>query len=190
MQTDKKKARTLWTLFTAMLSISACTFGGGFVIVTLMQRRFVDELHWLGQDEMLDRVALAQAAPGAIAVNAAILLGQRMAGWAGVAAAVMGTVLPPMVILSVISVFYAAFAANPYVAALMEGMQAGVAAVLADVVMRLGGAVVRGKDALALGVMAGAFLAVAVWKVNVIVVILAAAALGAARALRRRGASA
>ena len=74
-----------------MLSISACTFGGGFVIVTFMRRRFVEELHWLAEDEMLDLIALAQSSPGAIAVNAAILVGWRIGGFAGMlAAAVSG----------------------------------------------------------------------------------------------------
>ena len=68
-----EKRHRLWTLFTSMLYISAFTFGGGFVIVSLMQKKFVEELHWLEEDEMLDMVALAQASPGAIAVNGAIL---------------------------------------------------------------------------------------------------------------------
>ena len=90
METERK-GRTLWTLFASMLSISACTFGGGFVIVTFMRRRFVEELHWLAEDEMLDLIALAQSSPGAIAVNAAILVGWRIGGFAGMlAAAVSG----------------------------------------------------------------------------------------------------
>ena len=69
---DKKR---LWTLFTGMLTISSFTFGGGFVIVGLMKRRFVDELGWLTEEEMLDLTAMAQSSPGAIAVNAAALAG-------------------------------------------------------------------------------------------------------------------
>ena len=72
--------KRLVTLFFSMLSISTFTFGGGFVIVTLMKRRFVDDLHWLDEDEMLDMTAIAQSCPGAIAVNGAILVGQRVAG--------------------------------------------------------------------------------------------------------------
>ena len=49
-----EKRHRLWTLFTSMLYISAFTFGGGFVIVSLMQKKFVEELHWLEEDEMLD----------------------------------------------------------------------------------------------------------------------------------------
>ena len=73
-RTDTK---TLWKLFLSTLYISTFTFGGGFVIVTFMKQKFVDELHWLEEDEMLDFAALAQSSPGAIAVNAAILVGWR-----------------------------------------------------------------------------------------------------------------
>ena len=103
----KQKLRAL---FFGTLYISAFTFGGGFVIVTFMKRKFVDQLHWLTETEMLDMAALAQSSPGAIAVNAAILVGWRVAGLPGMVVAVVGTIIPPMVILSIISFFYAAFA--------------------------------------------------------------------------------
>jgi chromate transporter len=64
-------------LFISTFYLSACTFGGGFVIIPLMKQRFVDHLHWLEEKEMLDLTAIAQASPGAIAVNASILLGYR-----------------------------------------------------------------------------------------------------------------
>ena len=87
--------RRLWLLFSGMFYISAFTFGGGFVIVTFMKRKFVDTLHWLDEQEMLDFTALAQSSPGVIAVNAAILVGLKICGAAGMAAAVLGTILPP-----------------------------------------------------------------------------------------------
>ena len=138
----------LWPLFLATLYISTFTFGGGFVIVTFMKRKFVDSLKWLSEEEMLDFAALAQASPGAIAVNAAILVGWRVCGFAGMAVAVLGTILPPMVILSVISLFYAAFAANRWVALALKGMQAGVAAVILDVACGLGAKVAKERSAL------------------------------------------
>lgn len=177
---------TLWTLFTSMLYISAFTFGGGFVIVTFMKRKFVDGLHWLTEDEMLDMTALAQSAPGAIAVNAAILVGRRVAGTVGMLVAVVGTIIPPMVILSVISLFYEAFAHNRWVAAALSGMQAGVAAVICDVVINLGSRVVKERSALSIAIMAIAFVAATVFDVNVIIIILCAAAVGAARILIER----
>ena len=187
---EKRKTgerNVLWTLFTSMLYISAFTFGGGFVIVTFMKKKFVDELHWISEDEMLDMTALAQSAPGAIAVNAAILVGRRVAGFTGMIVSVLGTILPPITILAVISLFYKAFATNPWVAAVLGGMQAGVAAVICDVVWNLGAKVVKEKSAMSIAIMAGAFIATAFFKVNVIVIILCAAALGVIRLLVERG---
>lgn len=190
MQKKSSRARTLLTLFFSMLSISAFTFGGGFVIVTLMKQKFVDKLHWLDETEMLDMTAIAQSSPGAIAVNAAILVGWRMAGFAGMLAAVAGTILPPIVILSVISLFYEAFAANRYVALVLRGMQAGVAAVILSVVVDLGGKVLKQRRALPIVLMALAFAATALLDVNVVFIILAAALVGAASALcARKGAA-
>lgn len=187
---EKRKTgerNVLWTLFTSMLYISAFTFGGGFVIVTFMKKKFVDELHWISEDEMLDMTALAQSAPGAIAVNAAILVGRRVAGFTGMIVSVLGTIVPPITILAVISLFYKAFATNPWVAAVLGGMQAGVAAVICDVVWNLGAKVVKEKSAMSIAIMAGAFIATAFFKVNVIVIILCAAALGVIRLLVERG---
>lgn len=178
-----RKGQRLWTLFSSMLYISAFTFGGGFVIVSLMQKKFVDQLHWLEEEEMLDMTALAQASPGAIAVNAAILVGRKVAGGAGMAVAVLGTILPPMVVLSVISLAYQAFASNPWVAAALKGMQAGVAAVIVDVSWRLGSRVVKERDPLAMGLMIAAFILSYAFHVNVIYLILGAALLGVGKAL-------
>lgn len=74
------RKHVLWKLFVSTLYLSAFTFGGGYVIVTLMKEKFVDELHWMEEDEMLDLIAIAQSAPGAIAVNGAIVVGYKLAG--------------------------------------------------------------------------------------------------------------
>ena len=175
MQNTEKTGAVLRKLFFSTLYISTFTFGGGFVIITFMKKKFVDELHWIDENEMLDLAALAQSSPGAIAVNAAILVGWRMAGFAGMLIAIIGTILPPMTILSVISFFYAAFASNVYVALVLKGMQAGVAAVILDVVCELGFKVLKERSAVHLLIMAAAFAATFFWSVNVIFIILAAA---------------
>lgn len=183
------KVSILRKLFRSTLYISAFTFGGGFVIITFMKRKYVDELHWIDMTEMLDLAALAQSSPGAIAVNAAILVGWRVAGFAGMVTSVIGTILPPMMILSVISFCYQAFATNVYVALVLKGMQAGVAAVILDVVCGLGANVLKQKRPMLIGIMVAAFLANAIWKINVIYIILASALIGIGLAVteRRRG---
>lgn len=176
-------AKTLWQLFLSTLYISAFTFGGGFVIVTFMKKKFVDELHWIDEDEMLDLTAIAQSSPGSIAVNAAILVGWRIGGALGIAIAVLGTLLPPMLILSMISFFYAAFASNRYVALTLRGMQAGVAAVILDVVCALGSKVVKEHSVLSIALMLCAFAATFFFKINVVFILLAAALVGAVKLL-------
>ena len=187
MNAKMGRAKTLLTLFFNMLYISAFTFGGGFVIVTLMKQKFVDKLHWMDESEMLDMTAIAQSSPGAIAVNAAILVGWRIAGFAGMLTAVVATILPPMVILSAISYCYQAFESNRYVALALKGMQAGVAAVILSVVFDLGGTVVQERSALSILLMILAFLATFVFNVNVVLIILAAAAVGVVSVLAARG---
>ena len=101
----KSKGYVLRKLFFACLYLSTFTFGGGYVIVTLLKEKFVDHYHWIEEDEMLDLVAIAQSSPGAIAVNGAIIVGYKLAGIPGMLVSVIGAIIPPMVILSVISVF-------------------------------------------------------------------------------------
>ena len=185
----REEENKLWRLFLTTFYISAFTFGGGYVIVTFMKRKFVDELHWLEEKEMLDYTALAQSSPGVIAVNASILVGWKVAGFAGMLVAILGTILPPMIILSVISLFYAAFITNPWVATLLKGMQAGVAAVILSVACDLGANVLKEKSALSVVIMVAAFIADFVFGVNVIYLILAAALIGIGKVLylsRRR----
>ena len=183
---EQSRGKRLLTLFFSMLYISAFTFGGGFVIVTFMKRKFVDELHWIDEREMLDMTALAQSSPGAIAVNAAILVGWKVGGFAGMAAAVLGTVIPPVVILSVISLFYNLFAENRYVAWVLKGMSCGVAAVILDVSISLGKNVLKAGQWAHYAVMAAAFVATFFFRVNVVWIILAAAAVGVVLALYSR----
>lgn len=161
-----------------MLYISTFTFGGGFVIVTLMKKKFVDEYHWIEEQEMLDITSIAQSSPGAIAVNAAVIVGKKLGGIMGIIAATLGTVIPPLVIISVISFFYNAFSENPYVALILKGMQAGVAAVILDVVCSLSKDYVKNRKIFEIILIAVSFTAVFFLKINVILIILCAAAIG------------
>ena len=179
----EKKSTVLKKLFLSTLRLSAFTFGGGYVIISLMKTKFVDELHWITEDEMLDMTAIAQSSPGAIALNGAIVVGYKLAGIPGVLISVLGAILPPMVILSVVSLCYDAFISNPVIAALLKGMESGIGAVIASVVWDMAAGIVKQKSVFSIAVMAGSFLACMVWKVNVVFIILAAAALGVFRTL-------
>ena len=123
-QTASKKMRLL-KLFWSTLYLSAFTFGGGYVIVSLMKKKFVDDYHWIDENEMLDLVAIAQSSPGPIAVNGAIVVGYKLAGILGAMTAILGTIIPPFLIISVISVGYHSFRDSYIISQILEGMQAG-----------------------------------------------------------------
>ena len=166
-------------LFFSTFKLSACTFGGGFVIIPLMGKKFVEELGWIDEDEMLDLTAIAQSSPGAIAVNASILVGYHVAGFPGAMLTVLGTVLPPLIIISIISMFYQAFRDNVIINMAMAGMLCGVAAVIFDVVINMAKTIFQKKRLLPAIVMLGSFIAVRFFSVNIIIIILVCGVIGA-----------
>lgn len=173
-----KSPKILWQLFKATFMLSAFTFGGGFVIVSLMKKQFVENLKWLDEDEMLDITAIAQSSPGPIPINASVILGYRMYGVIGSLVAVLGTALPPMIIISVIAYFYDQFRSNRVVAIALQVMRAGVAAVIFDVVINLAKNVCKTRRALYIGLMLVSFAAVVFFDVSAMMVILACLGIG------------
>lgn len=179
----EKKSTLLKKLFFSTLYLSTFTFGGGYVIVTLLKNKFVDEYHWIDEEEMLDLVAIAQSSPGAIAVNGAIVVGYKLGGIAGVIISVLGAILPPMVILSLISFIYNIFITNPYVRSMLNGMTAGVGAVIISVVYDMGSNIIKKKDFIQILIMIVSFILCYFFEVNVIYIILAVAVFGAVRTI-------
>jgi chromate transporter len=178
MKRTESKAAILWQLFKATFLLSAFTFGGGFVIVSLMKKKFVEELGWLEEDEMLDITAIAQSSPGPIPINASVILGYRMCGLPGTLVAILGTALPPMIIISVISMFYVQFRSNPIIALALQVMRAGVAAVIFDVVINLAKNVIKTRRTMYIGLMIAAFVARAILGVEATVLILVCLGVG------------
>lgn len=165
-------------LFWNTFQLSAFTVGGGYVIVPLMKKQFVEKLGWIKEQEMLNFTAIAQSSPGAIAVNASVMLGYHLSGIPGALVTVFGTILPPLLLLSVIAVGYKAFIGNEIVRNVMAGMQAGVCAVIIDVVIGLSRVVFKAKKVIPIILMLAAFIAVAVFHLNVLYVILTCALVG------------
>lgn len=180
---DQTKRQKLKKLFLSTLYLSTFTFGGGYVIVTLLKDIFVDRYHWIDEEEMLDMAAIAQASPGAVAVNGAITVGYRISGIPGLLLAVLGAVLPPLVILSALSLCYTVFISNPYVSALLNGMRAGIGAVITSVVYDMGKHVVSSGDILNVAVMLISFCASYFFNVSTILIIIAVAAASMLRAI-------
>lgn len=177
MKTGEKLKRCLG-LFKTMYVLSSCTFGGGFVIISMMQKEFVEKKNWLTEEEMLDMTAIAQCAPGSLVVNASVVVGYRLAGIAGALSASLGAVLPPLIIISAISLIYNWFSENLYVAIALQVMRAGVAAIIFDIVITLAGNICKTKNALWICLMILAFLANWFLHVSVILMILVCGVIG------------
>jgi len=173
-------------LFRIMFTLSAFTFGGGYVIVSLMKNEFVDRLKWIEEDEMLNLVAIAQSSPGAVAVNGSILVGYKVGGILGAIVSIFGTILPPFFILSIISVFYNQFKENIYVRAFLKAMQPAIAAIIISVVLQLAKNIIKQKEIYFIIIMILAFVFVYFLNINIIFVILACAFLGGFYALYKQ----
>lgn len=169
---NKRNWKVLWQLFKSTFVLSAFTFGGGFVIVSLMKKKFVEELGWLDESEMLDITAIAQSSPGPIPINASVILGYRMQGILGSIVAVVGTSIPPIAIISVISSFYVKFRESQIIGTALMVMRAGVAAVICDVVINLATNVIKTGQVLYIALMIIAFIMTYILGISAITVIL------------------
>jgi chromate transporter len=132
----------------------------------------VEEFKWISREEMMDQIAIAQSCPGVMAVNSATIIGYHLAGVPGAVLTALGSILPPMIILSVISVFYKQFRDNRIVALILKGMQAGVAAVLISLSISMSRTALEDKKALSVFLFAAAVAAVVFLGIDVIYAIL------------------
>lgn len=167
-----------WKLFQSTFLISAFTVGGGFVIIPLLRAKYVDEYGWLDDKETLNLVSIAQSMPGVVAVNAAIILGYRMAGLRGALTALAATILPPLVTLSVISCAYDWFATNPYVRYALKGMQCGATALIVNVAIDFLQKQWRKKLLWPLAIIVGIFVANFFFGVNIMLLVVIDGLLG------------
>ena len=158
-------------LFLTYLKIGTFTIGGGYVMLPLIQREVVNNKGWIDEDEFLNMIALAQAAPGLIAVNSAIFIGWRVGGWRGVAGAVLGAVLPSFLIILAIAMVFAEWKELPAVEAAFKGIRPAVVALIAAPLYKLSKSAKIGGWTLLIPVAAAALI----WlgQVNPVWVILA-----------------
>lgn len=124
-------------LFWTYLKIGTFTLGGGYAMLPLIQREVVDRKGWINEEEFLNMIALAQAAPGLIAVNSAIFIGWRIGGWKGICGAVLGAVLPSFFIILAIAMVFKDWKELPAVEAVFKGVRPAVVALIAAPLFKL-----------------------------------------------------
>ncbi len=175
----ERDIKTYWTLFKTCLIVSATTFGGGMVIMAILQKKFVEDLKWISEEEVMDMIAIAQSCPGVMAVNTSIIIGYRIGGIWGALLTVFGTILPPMIILSVISLFYTQFRQNKIAALIFRGMQAGVAAVIVSALITMTRNVLKNRDLSTIPMLLITCIAAVWFQVDVIYLIIFCGTFGA-----------
>lgn len=111
------------SLFLPMLKIGLFTFGGGYVMIALLENEFVSKRNWVGKDEFLDMVAIAEATPGPIAINAATYIGYKRSGFFGALISTVSVCAPSFLIIYLISLFFDAFLSFPLVEYAFRGIQ-------------------------------------------------------------------
>lgn len=128
--TPNTKPLLFWQLFVCFFKIGAFTLGGGYAMLPLIQQEIVDKRKWINSDEFLELLALAQSAPGPIAVNTAVFVGYKIMGMAGVLATVIGSILPSFVIILIIAMYLKDFRKYDRVEAAFKALRPAVVALI------------------------------------------------------------
>ena len=160
-----------WKLFKSTFIVSAFTVGGGYIIITLLKAKYVDEYHWISDEETLNMVAIAQSTPGIMAVNTAIMLGYRIAGVRGALTGMFATILPPLIIITAVASFYDLIAQNEKVQLILKGMQCGATALLLNVAIDLLLKQFQKKLILPIIIIVGTFVANVFFNVNIMLLV-------------------
>lgn len=168
-------------LFGINLFISTFTFGGGYVVVPMIRKYYVAKKRLFTEEELLDMAAVAQSSPGAIAINLSALAGYRVGGLPGAAISCLAAVVPPLVILSAVSVWYASFSANTIIASVLGGMEAGVAALIVDMVADMCMLILKERSMLLTAIIPITFVANFFLGINVVLILVTCCAVCAAR---------
>lgn len=166
-----------WGLFLVFLKVGAFTFGGGYAMIPLIRRELGERRKWLPLAELADILALSQSAPGAIAVNVAAFTGYKIAGLMGAAAAVLGAVLPSLVVILAIAAYFAGIEHLPAVTHLFLGLRPAVLSLILAAAVSVGRDVIH--DWYSVAVVAVGVAAMFFLHLHPILVILLAGAAGA-----------
>lgn len=170
------KARRMAELFAVFFRIGAFTFGGGYAMIPLIQKEVVDNKKWITDGDILEIVAIAESTPGPIAINAATFVGYKVAGFFGAMCATLGVVLPSFVIIAAIAGVLDRFEDAEVVQYAFNGVRAGVLALIIKALISMYKQCP--KNGVSYVIMAGAFVAAAILKINVLMVIVCCAAAG------------
>lgn len=177
----------LLQLFITFFKIGIFTFGGGMAMIPLIKREVIERKEWVAQSDFLDMLAVAQSAPGPIALNIAVFVGYKMRGWRGALSAVLGVVVPSFVVILAIALLFAKVRDNKVVDSAFRAMRPAVVALIVAPIVGLA----RGMHWVMIAVAAAVAMVVWYWGVSPIYLIAVAFVIGIAYTLvkgRKEGA--
>ena len=171
-------------LFYIFFRVGAFTFGGGYAMVPVIQKEMVERAKLIKEEEFLDIIAVAQSLPGAVAVNTSVFVGFKLYGIPGALSALLGTVLPSMIVITVLAVFYQQVQNIESIELFFKGVRPAIVALIFMAAVKLA----KNLDATRFNILvgAGAFIGIVFFEIHPILVIIAAATLGYIR--NRKGA--
>ena len=181
-------SKTLLTLFRECFLISMLTFGGGSTIIALLQKQFVEKLHWIDEAEMLEIITLAQSSPGATSVNTAMLIGYSLFGVPGLLISAIASALPPLAVIVVITVFYDRIVSNNLAVNALRAVRACSVALVFSVSLKLLINLLKKKNYFIIAALICAMTAGVVFHINALVIVIAGLAAGVLRVLVTAGA--
>jgi len=133
----KNYFKELLRLFLTFFRIGIICFGGGYAMISLIERDVVEKKKWLTENEMMDILAVAESTPGPISVNTSTYVGTKRAGVGGAIAATLGTILPSFLIIFIISFFLEKFQSLTYVAYAFKGIRVAVLVLILNAVIKM-----------------------------------------------------
>ncbi|WP_461206164.1 chromate transporter [Clostridium sp. DL1XJH146] len=168
--------KVLWELFSCFFRIGAFTFGGGYVMLPIIQREVVDVKNWATDEEVIDYYAIGQSTPGIIAVNTATFIGYKVKGVVGAIIATLGMVTPSLLIIMIIAAFFSHFQDYVVVQSAFAGIRAAVVALLINAVIKIGKKSIKDKIGFTISIVS--FCIVAFLGISPIWIIIASSIIG------------
>lgn len=166
--------RTLFEIFATFFRIGLFTFGGGFAMLPLIERTIIERKEWIDRKTFTELLIIAQSSPGPVAINTAVFVGYKRGGTTGAFAAALGTIIPSLVIILLIAMFFSTIRENIYVDAAFKGMRPAVVALIVGPIISLS------RDMRWWKILIAAAIGFSIWKwgVSPVWVLIAGAAVG------------
>ena len=168
-------------LFASFFKIGIFTFGGGYAMVSIIQREVIDSRGWIKEQEFLDLLTLAQSAPGPISLNTAVFVGYKMYGYRGAVTALAGVVLPSFIIMLLVATFFSQIRHNAVIDAAFKGIRPVVVALMFAPIIGF----TKGLRGIAIAIAAGIALAIWYFGISPVYLLFAGGVIGILLAARR-----